>query len=339
MNRAAEGLRTLEEFTRFVLNDLPIASETKALRHSLAEIAQSLDRRMLLESRDTQGDVGTTNKTAAELERSSIAAVVLAASQRVQQSLRCLEEYGKIVCPLFASGAESLRYRSYDLLAKMERKAMETDARKLPTHPTDCSHSKLYVLVDCRLPIDEFVMKLQTISEAGVDWIQIRDKQSDSRQLLAYTKAAIASLNPSKTQVIVNDRLDIALATGAAGVHFGQEDISIQDARRLVPKSMWIGISTHTLQQALQAQSEGADYIGCGPTFPSTTKSFDQYQGVEWLKVVAAKISIPAFAIGGVNESNVDLVLQAGIRRIAVSGAVWASIDPATSARQIREKL
>jgi len=339
LNRASEGLRTIEEFARFVLGDMLVSGDLKSLRHSLAEAANRLDRVLLLVARDTGGDVGTTNKTESELQRPTIAAVVVAASQRVQQSLRCLEEYGKMVNTPFAENIESLRYRSYDMLAKIELKALQYLKTNSSVQRASCSHSKLYVLVDCELPIDEFVKRLEVLSHAGVDWIQIRDKQADSRRLVIYSKAAITSLDKSKTQVLVNDRLDIAMAVGAAGVHLGQEDLQISEARRIAPESMWIGVSTHSIAQALDAEAEGADYIGCGPTFPSTTKNFDQYNGVDWLATVAEKVSIPAFAIGGIDASNVERVTQAGIRRVAVNSGVWGSVDPATSARQIREKL
>jgi len=339
LNRASEGLRTIEEFVRFVLEDVIVSGDLKSLRHSLTEAANLLDRVLLLGARDTVGDVGTTNKTESELQRSTFAAVVVAASQRVQQSLRCLEEYGKMVSTPFAANIESLRYRSYDLLAKIELEALQYLKTNSSVQRPSCSHSKLYVLVDCVLPVDDFVKRLQVLSHAGVNWIQIGDKQADSRRLMNYSKAAIVSLDKSMTQVLVNDRLDIAMAVGAAGVHLGQEDLHIAEARRIAPELMWIGVSTHSITQAMEAEAEGADYIGCGPTFASTTKSFDQYNGVDWLTTVAEKVSIPAFAIGGIDASNVERVTRTGIRRVAVSSAIWGSTDPATSARQIREKL
>ncbi len=339
LNRATEGLRTIEEFARFVLEDGELSGRLKAFRHSLAEASNRIDRGMLLQSRDTQGDVGTAQTTASEFHRPTMASVVVAASQRVQQSLRCLEEYGKVVDPEFASAIESLRYQSYDLLATVDLKVLAHDEPLSKLKRPACSHAQLYLLVDCQMPLESFIENLKAVSSAGADWIQIRDKHCDTRQVIEYGQAALAAIDSRKTQILINDRLDIAMAIGAAGVHLGQEDMPITQARRIAPPSMWIGVSTHSLEQAIQAEAEGADYIGCGPTFPSTTKSFDQYKGTEWLSSVSQKIKIPSFAIGGINTENVDVVAQAGIRRVAVSGAIWKAADPATSTRQIREKL
>jgi len=339
LNRATEGLRTIEEFARFVLEDGDLTGRLKGFRHSLAEASKKIDYSLLLQSRDTQGDVGTSQTTASEFHRPTIGTVVVAASQRVQQSLRCLEEYGKVVDPVFASGIETLRYQSYDLLAMVDLKVIAHDAQSTATMRPNCSHAQLYVLADCQLPLESFLEKLKILSSAGVDWIQIRDKQCDSRRILEYGKAALAAMDSRKTQLLINDRLDIAMAVGAAGVHLGQEDMPVAEARRIAPESMWIGVSTHSVEQAVQAQAEGADYIGCGPTFPSTTKIFEEYKGTEWLTSVSQQITIPAFAIGGINTSNVAVVAKAGIHRVAVSSAIWNALDPATSARQIREKL
>jgi thiamine-phosphate pyrophosphorylase len=250
-----------------------------------------------------------------------------------------LEEYGKIVDLEFAKSMESLRYQSYDLFAMIDLKVLpDTGTLTIPERRA-CSHARLYLLVDCQLPLESFIENLIAVSLAGVDWIQIRDKEADTGRIIEYGQAALAAIDPAKTQILINDRLDIAMAIGAAGVHMGQEDMPVKAARRVAPDSMWIGVSTHSLEQAIQAEAEGADYIGCGPTFPSTTKSFDQYKGTEWLKAVSQQIKIPAFAIGGVSATNIEVVTQAGIQRVAVSGAIWKAADPATSARQIREKL
>jgi thiamine-phosphate pyrophosphorylase len=100
-----------------------------------------------------------------------------------------------------------------------------------------------------------------------------------------------------------------------------------------------IGVSTHNLSQATQAQLSGADYIGCGPTFPSETKSFDQFAGVEWLHQVATEIDIPAYAIGGISAANVSQVLATGVRRIVVGAAIWASQAPEEQARRLADQL
>ena len=139
--------------------------------------------------------------------------------------------------------------------------------------------------------------------------------------------------------MIVNDRVDIAVASQAAGVHLGQDDLPLAQARRLSQGHLWIGISTHNITQALAAEQAGADYIGCGPTFKSTTKNFEDFAGPQFLQQVSAQLSIPAFAIGGVTIDNLSQVLNTGFRRIAVSGAIINSPDPVQAAQHLKQQL
>ena len=135
----------------------------------------------------------------------------------------------------------------------------------------------------------------------------------------------------------MNDRPDLARLARADGVHVGQTELSVKEARTIVGPRALIGVSTHALDQARQAVIDGANYIGVGPTFPSATKSFDRFTGLNLLRDVAAEIRLPAFAIGGIGPDNIGDVLATGIARVALSGAVLSSADPAATIRQIRE--
>ena len=141
------------------------------------------------------------------------------------------------------------------------------------------------------------------------------------------------------TLFIMNDRPDLAVLSAADGVHVGQDELSIQNVRRIVGPEMLIGVSTHTIEQARQAVLSGASYIGCGPTFPSGTKHFDSFPGLAFLREVAAEIGLPAFAIGGITRDNLKIVLQTGMQRVAVSGGVTQAADPAAAVRGIRRRL
>jgi thiamine-phosphate pyrophosphorylase len=183
----------------------------------------------------------------------------------------------------------------------------------------------------------EFANRLQGLAEAGVGLFQIRDKSLESLDLLRYTVAAVEAVGAER--VIVNDRVDIALAGGAGGVHVGQEDLPIQAVRQLAGHRLWIGVSTHDIQQARRAEADGADYIGCGPTFPSATKQFTAFAGIEFLQEVAQEIDLPAYAIGGITAGNIALVQAAGVGRIAVSGAIWSAEEPIVQAAGLAELL
>ena len=137
----------------------------------------------------------------------------------------------------------------------------------------------------------------------------------------------------------MNDRPDLAVLARANGVHVGQTELSVKDARSIVGPDMLVGVSTRSIEQARQAVLDGANYIGVGPTFPSNTKRFEQFPGVELLRAVAEEIRLPAFAIGGIDRENVAEVLAAGFTRIAVSGAIAAAADPAQAAKELLERV
>src|SRR5262249_30050308 len=138
---------------------------------------------------------------------------------------------------------------------------------------------------------------------------------------------------------IVNDRPDIARLSDADGVHLGQDDLPVKEARRVLGPDALIGVSTHSVEQLRQAVLDGADYLGIGPTFPSKTKAFDRFPGLPFLRSATAETSLPAFALGGIGPQNVGLVVEAGARRVAVSAAITKADDPQQAARELRAAL
>src|SRR5207237_9328533 len=128
-----------------------------------------------------------------------------------------------------------------------------------------------------------------------------RDKRLADRELLARARQLRELTNGTSTLFIVNDRPDLARLSQADGVHVGQDELSVKDARSIVGLHALIGVSTHSIQHARPAVLDGANYIGVGPTFPSGTKSFARFTGVDLLQAVASEIRLPAFAIGGVS--------------------------------------
>jgi thiamine-phosphate pyrophosphorylase len=289
-----------------------------------------LDRSQLLTNRDMAHDVGTSIETPQESHRESLSSVAQAGIQRTQQALRCLEEYGKLVSKDFARHIEQLRYQAYEFFAEVELAML--NERRWP------SSARLYVLVDLGLPIQDFIERAMAISEAGVDVIQLRDKSAGTCQLIDYTLRLQEAIDSDRTRIVINDRVDVAASLGL-DVHLGQTDLSYATARRLMPPASAIGISTHDLNQARVAESQGADYIGCGPTFPSRTKKFEDFAGLAFLRQVAKQLVVPAFAIGGVDLENLDEVLSTGVPRVAVSQAIWQAREPGSAARQFSERL
>jgi thiamine-phosphate pyrophosphorylase len=329
-NRAREGLRVVEDFARFVLDDRHLTDCCKQLRHQLTAVLARIPPAERLAARETQADVGTTLTTPAEQRRTTPRAVLEANFGRLQEALRSLEEFGKLHDPQMGAELEQLRYRSYTLHRAMVIE-QESAAR--------LAGARLYVLVDGRATAAEFETLVRTLIGAGVDVLQLRDKNLDDRTLLERGRLLSRLTRGSPTLAIVNDRPDLAVLAQADGVHVGQDELTVKDARTIVGPQRLVGVSTHSIQQARQAVLDGANYIGVGPTFPSGTKSFSHYPGLELVAAVAAEIRLPAFAIGGIGPANLDAVLAAGLPRAAVSGAITTAADPAAVARAMREKM
>lgn len=325
-NRAAEGLRVVEEYLRFVLDDAHLTEVCKQLRHALAAALQDIPACDRLAARDTAHDVGTHITTPQEYRRERPADVVAASFHRVQQALRCLEEYGKLAWPAAAVRFEPLRYRAYTLQGAVG--ITERSVRRLAA-------ARLYVLIDGRSSADALAGLAASLIAAGVQLLQLRDKTLPDRDLVARARRLRQLTRGTPTLLIVNDRPDIAALADADGVHVGQSELTVKDARTIVGTDRLIGVSTHSLAQARQAVLDGADYVGCGPTFPSGTKAFAQYSGVELLRAVSREIRLPAFAIGGVCYDNLAQVQAAGCRRIAVSGAVLQAASPVAEAARL----
>jgi thiamine-phosphate pyrophosphorylase len=333
-NRAVEGLRVVEDYARFVRNDSFLAEACKRLRHDLTTAVTAIDPKAeRVTARDTLADVGTAISTPQEGERTSGESLVAANWQRVSQALRVIEEFAKL---LGGSGTavEQLRYQSYTLakaIAANERSAEVWRDRRL------------YVLIDGRGSSEAFATLANELVLAGVDVLQLRDKQLDDRGLLArgrQLREIIDGLVADRRPLfIMNDRPDLALLAGADGVHVGQEELPVSEVRKLVGTKLQIGVSTHNIEQARAAVLAGADYLGCGPTFPSGTKQFESFPGLAFLREVAAEISLPAFAIGGITLAKLQEVVETGFSRVAVSGAISTAKKPGEVAREFQVKL
>jgi thiamine-phosphate pyrophosphorylase len=157
---------------------------------------------------------------------------------------------------------------------------------------------------------------------AGVKWIQYRGKSKPRREIYNEAKLLRKLTTEFKAAFIVNDHADIVLAVNADGVHLGQEDLPLKEARKILGKKKIIGISTHSIEQAIDAEAGGADYIGFGPVFPTGTKDAGEPRGINMLREVKSRVSIPVVAIGGINIENLESVLDAGANAVAVASAI-----------------
>ena len=329
-NRAREGLRVVEDYVRFALDDQHLTKLCKQLRHELTAALGRIPREHLLAARETEADVGTVLTTPSEKNRADAAEVLAANFARLQESLRSLEEFGKLLDADLAAVFKQLRYQSYTL-----QRAVAITGDSIER----LDRAKLYVLIDGRTSAEEFERLAKSLIDAGVSVLQLRDKQLDDRTLLDRARLLRSLTRGTATLFVMNDRPDLAVLAQADGVHIGQEELSVKDARSIVGPAMLVGVSTHSIQQARRAVLDGANYIGVGPTFRSGTKTFEQFPGVELLRQVAAEIRLPAFAIGGIGRNNLAEVLGAGFTRVAVSGTVLSAADPAGEVRELLKQM
>jgi thiamine-phosphate pyrophosphorylase len=173
----------------------------------------------------------------------------------------------------------------------------------------------------------------------GAGAIQLREKGLPDRELLRRARELRIMTAQARALFVMNDRPDLARLAGADAVHLGQEDVSLRDARRVVGPTMLIGLSTHDRTQLEKAVLDGAGYLGVGPVFTSETKSFDDLAGLGYVSQAAETSNLPWFAIGGITEANLDDVLGAGARRVAVSSAVVRAEMPRKAAAELRSRL
>ncbi len=323
LNRAREALRVVEDYVRFALDDAGLSAELKNLRHDLVAATREHAADALL-TRDTPGDVGTGLSTPTESARQDLADAVVAAGKRFGEAARVAEELLKTLDPPAAAVVEQVRYRFYEV----ERRVA------LTLRPAGAMERvRVYVLITesaCRA--DWFATAERAIA-GGAGAIQLREPDLPAGELLSRARRLREACREAGVLLIVNDRPDVAMLAGADGVHVGQADLPAADVRRLVGRRMLVGVSTHTLAQVRQARLDGADYVGVGPVYPSSTKPRDFLPGLAFAREAAAAGVLPAVAIAGITPANAPEVWRTGVQAIAVTSAVTGSGDPAEAVR------
>ncbi len=327
-NRAREALRVMEDAARFALDDADLTAQLKQLRHDLVAVLKAFDG--LEFHRDTPGDVGTalTTEGRMERERGSIADVAIAAGKRLTEGLRTIEEYAKTIDSEAAASVEQIRYRAYEIERRLHLRLGSGRSRQwrvcvIITESLCRHHSWLEV---ARLALD-----------GGADCLQLREKSISDREL-SDRATKLVDLAAGRASVIVNDRVDIALLSGADGVHVGEDDLSIEEARRIAGRRLIIGASTHDLDEAKRAVDSGADYCGVGAMFATTVKPDREPSGPRYLRqFIERHQNMPHLAIGGITPENVGEPVELGCRGVAVSSCVCGSNEPGNVVRVLRE--
>lgn len=322
-NRAVEGFRVAEDVLRFYCDDGRLFREIRDLRHQIRATAARLPGgdAALLDGRDSAADVGGAIKPR---DKKDIAGMLRSNLRRAQEALRVLEETSAPLSAHCSQAFAKIRFKTYTL-EKEIASAMKKIDRKMKTFP---KAPFVYIIGGA----DDFAERrgayLRAIVAGGAGVIQLREKGLSDLDILKRAEKLKKALKNSDALFFMNDRVDLALAAGADGVHLGDSDLPVSAAQQIAD-GLLIGTSSHSLAQALQAAADGPDYISLGPIFRSPTKPDIRPVGLKTLEKVCCNLHIPVVAIGGINGGNVNQVFEAGASGAAMISSARDSKDPA----------
>jgi len=331
-NRAREACRVVEEYCRFVLNSGLLTERAKKLRHELSASMGKLDAGRLMAGRDTPGDVGAGMTIKKQLTRGDLNDCFIAGCKRLTEALRALAEVIRIDNEPLAAAIEKLRFNAYTL---------EKDIVIFSDTSAKFKKVRLYIVITSNLPA-EVISLAHKCSAGGADCIQLRAKDIEDDRYFAIAVEFVKICKDAGIVSIINDRTDIAVACGADGVHLGQNDLPVEQARRLQTAPLIIGKSTHSLEQLRAACAESLTYVGLGPVFATPTKPGAGAVGLEYVTGATQELAgtgIGHVAIGGITHDNVEQILNAGAESVAVCSAVTHATDPAAACRIFKEKI
>lgn len=330
LDRAREGLRVLEDWCRFGVNRQDLVVRLKDLRQRLGQ-CHRLSYKM---ARHAASDEAAGLAHPAQMERRDPLAVVAANAGRVQEALRVLEEFGRTLDPPLAEEAARIRYALYDL----EVECLRASGPAGPSRRERLARCSLYLITS---PVPDLEGVVEAALTAGVGLVQYRPKQDPPTDLerLDQARALRRLCDRHGALFLLNDRLDLALAVEADGVHLGQSDLPVAEARRLLGPERLLGRSTHSVEQLRQAVLEGCDYVGVGPVFTTPSKPGRAAVGLAYVAAAARDCPIPWFAIGGIDGVNLADVQQAGASRVALIRAITDAGDPRAATQALLQQL
>ncbi len=333
-NRASEGLRVLEDIARFATGDDILARDLRSVRHDLARITATMGID-LLSARDSVEDVGRESGIRVEGDH-TLLSTIRANAKRAEESLRVLEELGRIAgddLRIDSLAVETLRYKVYDL----EKRLSGSVSRALRVAMV----RGLYVVIDRQAVVGRSLVEVTSEAIAGgARVIQLRDKVSHRADVYRDAVEMNELCRRNGVMFVVNDCADVAIAVGAAGLHVGQHDLPLSVLRKMLPVDTIVGVSCENASDVSRAVEEGADYIGVGAVFPTTQKADHALVGIDMLKMACGKAGdIPVVAIGGIGLDNVTSVVAAGADAVAVIGAVVMQPDVTAAAKALVQAI
>ena len=326
LDRAREGLRVLEDWARFALGENDSVKKIKNFRQILGKNHLEVYK----QSRNFIEDEckGLTHQE--QFKRNTPDQIISSNAGRVQEALRVIEEFSREHNYELSKIASEIRYEIYNLEIELLRLSKYKRSEEI------LKENDLYVITDQKENLLEII---EALLIAGVKIIQYRFKTGTDKD---HLQEAIQIKNLCKrynSLFIVNDRIDIALASNADGVHLGQDDLDLRTSRKLLGYSKLIGISANNEIDISNALKNGCDYIGIGPVFETATKKNKKPLGIEKIKTLTKDINIPWFAIGGIKTNNISYLKSNGIKKFALVSQLMNAKDPKRDAIIILKKL
>ncbi|MDP8245951.1 MAG: thiamine phosphate synthase [Candidatus Hinthialibacter antarcticus] len=332
-DRTAEALRVVGDIARFILDDQEIAGRCKAIRSEFWAVYASVPglQQKGLASRDSVGDVGREFPSIAHQD---VSQVLKSNIHRAQESLRVLEEAFRSIDQAASQKISTFRYQCYDIEPPMMQ-AMDSWSLQ---QKLDFG---LYVVLGSEFSNGrDFLEVAEKAMRGGAGAIQLRDKQMGKRELLQWAKRLRELTAQYGATFIINDHIDIALTVEADGIHLGQGDFPIAEARRIMGPRFIIGASTHSVDQAKQAIDEGCSYFNVGPVFSTQTKKLTITPvGLELVREISSQFEFPFTVMGGIKLEHVGSLIECGARRIAVVTAVVGVDDIEAAARAFCDEI
>ena len=331
INRMAEGIRVIEDHSRFITENKEVNKQLREIRHKARKTLKELDSD-LISSRESLSDNGLKISGNSKLDNKTTEKELLLSNfKRIQEAVRSIEENLKITGDYDKSKQfEQIRFEIYEI----EKQYMSNLKFSLPEGIYGLT-AEIYSNGRSNVEVVKEMIK------AGIKIIQYREKEEDkSKKDMLIECLQIRKLTKeNEVTFIVNDHLDIAILSKADGIHLGQDDLSVQDIKK-INGNLIVGISTHSPKQAQKAILDGADYIGVGPIFSTKTKkNVCDPVGLEYLEYIVKNTDISFVAIGGIKEGNIDQVIEKGAKTIALVTEIVGADDIGVKIKGLNYKL
>lgn len=311
LNRLDESLKLIEDITRFHLENRTLLSQIRSIRKNFLALKRLLPMEKIIGARQSSRDLGRKAKFDS-INKKNTNAVILSNLWRAKESSRIIEEMLKNLDIRLSRKTKEIRFQVYDL----EKNIVSSLRRKFDP--------SLHAIIDERyVRFSDIRGVTNTLVNNGATMIQLRARELSARSFLRYANRIRHAIKKTNVKFIINNRLDIALACDADGLHVGQKDIPLAHARKIMGDTSIIGASAHNLREAKIAEAQGADYLGVGSIYPTKTKPEARICSLPTLRSICRSIKIPVIGIGGINDKNYRAILRAGASGIAVASFLF----------------